>query len=591
MKTYSARIIALMAWSILTFLTNSAFSATYYVNSTCSDGGNGTSSNCDGGADDAWNEIADINAFNFANDDIIQLKRSDTFDDKTLTLDGTSAGRTGITIQAYGSGDKPRIDGNSVKPIRINHELVNLTIKDIDISGSDTSGARATFENINGLTIDGLDYNGHTGSSRYVRSDCILIKYVTGDIEIKNCTIQNLMKDTFANSLSVWGSLDAVGIIFWYPGNDNVKISGSVSIHDNTIHDVYSDCIHIAGIHTTTNIYANTLINFAENAIDLKYSRYVTIYQNEMSQNDYGFNGSGYWGPSAICSGDPGKFWEDTTYKARDNVIKYNYIHTSPWLGMSTAGEDCQIYNNYFKDVGAGISIEHNGAKVFNNIFNMTTGIPAANSDPSDADDHWQGSHTQWTSIKVEDILKKSSGYIYNNTIYMTSSNHRYGIVYKHTGNSGFEIKNNLIHMTRNSSSVFPLYTDTKSGDDPTVTNNLYYNANHSNRVNWKGTVYDNTEQVAWISAGHTRAVFGYPAMDNPSNSNFTLQIGSPCIDVGVNLGATYDKSWNPSSMPPNTISTLDRDGYGSGWDIGAFEYQEENQSVGSPDNLKITSQ
>jgi parallel beta helix pectate lyase-like protein len=536
MKTYNARKIALIAWSILTLLTlltNSAFSATYYVNSRCSNGGDGTSTDCDGGADDAWNEITDVNSKALSDGDTVKFKRGDTFDDAKLTLNSTLVGKSGITIEAYGSGNKPVFDGNAIIPIRIDHALLNLTIKDISIKGFGTYGDRAQFRNIHGLTIDGLDIDGRN-STIYFRNDGINIRSVDGDIEIKNCTIQYLMKNTFENTVASWEKLDCVGIIFWYPDSNGNKTSGTVSIHDNVIHDIYTDGIHLAGVRTHgdgtygTKIYNNTISRCGEGTIDLKHSRYVDVYNNDLSYNDYGVAGGAagiYWGPALIESGLQAT---EFSLDARDNVIRNNYLHDSAYTGFASAGDNTLIYDNYFEDICNPINIQDPGVKVYDNEFLLSTGKP----DDFDYGSRYIG--TKLSAIRVDDEITKNSGYIYNNTIHITSSDLLYGIAYKHKNNSGFVINNNVIHMTRNQASVFQIYS--KSGsNDPVVTDNKLYGV-HTNRVYWEGAIYDSTDQAAWIAAGHTGAVFG------------------DASDI----------------------------------DIEAFEYQQEDQSLKPPTDLNI---
>ncbi|MCK4829026.1 right-handed parallel beta-helix repeat-containing protein, partial [bacterium] len=513
----------------------------YYVDAT-----NGNDDN--NGLSDvtAWKTITKVNLVNFASGDIIKFKRGEIWTDATLTLDGTSRGRSDITVEDYGTGDKPRIDGNSVRPILINHALVDLTLKNIDISGSDTSGTRCQINNVNGIVIDGIDYNGHTGSSSYVRSSAMGVGRVDGDIEIKNCIIQNAMKDTFANTLAAWGSDDAAGLIMYYAGDENVKSSGTVSIHDNVIHDIYSDCLQLAGLNTTTNVYDNELYSFGENAIDMKHSKHIDFYRNTVYQNDYGAaGGSGWRGPSGIVSGGSTNW---VTFRASDNVVRENYIHTSKYTAIQTPGTNAIIKNNYIKNCFMGVSIANTGAKVYNNVFELTTGKPTVEPYAS----RWTG--TTLSGIRV-DQGAKTSGKIFNNTFYITSSDHLYGIGYHpDTDVSGIEIKNNIIYMTRNSSSVYPLYVQNVSGDYPTVSHNNFYGV-HSNRVYWKGTVYNDTEQADWQTAGHTGSLFTDPLLNffgNYPSPYFELQSGSPAIDAGIDVSLPFS---------------------GSAPDIGAYEY------------------
>lgn len=568
-KNLSLCIVFICTISML--LITPVFSATYHIKNGGDNGKDGLS---DG---NAWATIGKVNSTSFSNNDIIQLKRGSTFTDATLTLDSTSVGVSEITIQDYGTGSKPRIDGNSIQPININHALVNLTLKNIDVSGSDTSGNRCLINDVNGLTIDGVDYNGHTGSSSYVRSNGMAVSWVDGDIEIKNCTIQNVMKDTFANSSSAWGSNDAHGIIMYYKA---IKTSGTVSIHDNTVQNVYADCIQLAGLHTTTNVYNNTLTDFGENAVDLKHSRGIDVYNNEIAHNDYGVkDGSGWYGPGSVVYSFSDNFSDNTG--SQDNIVRENYIHTTKYIGVIPPGPNSVLKNNYFKDCALAISMGPNNSKIYNNIFELNTGKPTVEPYAS----RWVGGMK--SGIRVHPSTK-SSGYIFNNTFYITSSDINYGIYYETNPNvSGIEIKNNIIYMTRNSSSVYPLYVQNVSGDYPTVSHNNFYGV-HSNRVYWKSTVYDNTESSSYKSAsGSPFIIFTDPGLSNPSGSDLSIaSASSAVVDAGVDisttsLGLRYNSLW------PKSVLAVKRSDCGNS-DIGAYEYCGDAQLILSPKGLQI---
>jgi len=545
---------------ILVSLTTPAFSAVYYVK-------NGGNDNSDGLSDgNAWATLGKVNTFNFANNDVVQLKRGSGFTDATLNLNGTSAGRSGIKIQDYGSGNKPRIDGNSVQPIVINHALVNLTIRNLDISGSDTSGNRCAIEYVNGLTIDGLDYNGHTGSSTYYRSNVINIAQVDGAIEIKNCTIQNVMKATFAESNTAWGWLDTVAIMLWYSVNH--KTSGSVSIHNNTTDFVYGDGLHLAGVQVETLVYNNTFTRFGEEAIDIKGCRYTKVYQNEMAYYNIGRRLDSYWGGGSamVIHGDPNYI----PYSTSDNIEVYeNYIHDSEASGLPTGYElssDVKVYRNYIKDVCMGIEVSNShGAKVYNNVIESTDAATCRDVFGNGAGIWFKGGTT------VKDVE------IYNNTIYIESgaTDHEYGISF-YANQTGSIVKNNIFYVDRNSG--YNVYWN-GAGSEPTMSHNAYYNANHINRVSWDSTVYDSTEQAAWISAGHTGALFTDPALNAPGSGDFTLTTRLTAIDLGDTYkdGLSATTTWDPIS-----VVTIDRDVVG--WDMGAMGWDLSVYNVSPTD-------
>ena len=512
----------------------------------------------------AWATISYVNLQNFADGDVICLKRGSTFTDATLTLDSTSVGRSGIVVQDYGVGNKPWINGNSVQPILINHALVDLTLKNIDISGSDAVGfSRCQLKDINGLTIDGLDYNGHTGSSSYVRSTAITVSYVDGDIEIKNCHIQNVMKDTWGNTTSAWGSLDAHAIIFWYV--DDAKVSGIINVHDNIIHDIYSDCAQTTCVQTTCNIYNNQLYNFGENAVDHKKGRYINVYNNSIS------SGGVKEGTGTSIGGGAGTPY-CLAHTAQDITIRDNYFYDTPTIGIfiSAGGmNNYNVYGNYFKDVGLGIVVGNAAnTNIYNNVFDLSKPVESSFST------------VKRSGIRVM-YSEQSNTKIYNNSFYISSANHLYGIAVQADADAtGAIIKNNIIHMTRGDASVFPLYIEDydNSGNLPIVQNNLLYGA-HSNRVrieevpgSW--VTYDSSEQALWTSAGHTGALFTNPQFTNPSAGDLALQSTSPAINAGANLGSPYNMGLNSASTWPNNVHTLNQSDYGS-WEIGAFVYAD----------------
>lgn len=547
----------------------------YYVKNGGNDSYNGLSDA------QAWATIGKVNSTSFANDDVINLKRGSTFTDATLTIDATLFGRSGITVQDYGSGNKPWINGNSVVPILINHVLLDITLKNIDVSGTGVYGTRCTINRVNGLLIDGVDCDGHVGSGTYFRCNAINVTHVDGDIEIKNCHIQNLYRNTFLDSIRSWDKLDAHGILFWYPGDENVKLSGTINVHDNYIHDVYADCIQLAGVHTTTNIYDNTLGRFGENALDLKYSRHIEIYNNNIYHDDFGLHhGGGYYGCAVFASGGA-NHWS-STYKARDNIVRDNYIHDCKWQGIASIGTEGKIYGNYFKNIGTN-SIFDRGTEIYNNIFEST--IPIANEITYPGTIYEFDWSTRYngimaSSLRLRNGFQAKNIHVYNNTFYISSSNHLYGIAVQADADcTGTVIKNNVIYMARDSAKVFPLriYDYDDSSTLPTVQYNELYSV-HSNRVkieetpgNW--TLYDSTEQAAWRTSGHKGGLFTNPEFVDPSSGDFTLQSSSPAINAGTYLGNEYKMALDPESSWPDDVKTIDQDSQGDGWEIGAFVY------------------
>ena len=555
MKLKKLGLVAFVSYAISILVVSSGFAATYYVKNNGNDKASGLSDA------NAWATIAKVNDFaeqtRFSNGDVIQFKRGDTWgDDETLGNDGSSISWgtiNGLTFQDYGTGDKPRFNGNTQQPILISsNSITNLTIKNIDVSGSDTTGDRCKISKVNGVTIDGVDYDGHTGASSYKRSSAIGLFQCRGDLTVKNCTIRNTIKATFADSLAAWYKGDAAGIIIWYLVDGAPKTSGTVTVNNNTVSNIYSDCLILGGIQTASNVYDNTFSNFGENAIDIKKTRYVDIYYNDMSHNDFGWaGGAGSKGPTTITTGSGTKYWPG--YSSGDVVIRDNYFHSCKYQHIVVACNNTKVYRNYIKDGGLSVKVTgHDNAEIHNNIFEIT--------EPG----YTGYGNIERSGIRVDQINNDNT-LIYNNTFYITSTNHLYAIaIQSHRSCTGTTIKNNVMYMTRNSAGVFPLYVQDYDGSNtyPTIEYNCYYNANHTNRVGWDGTIYDSTEQVAWRNTGHTRGLFADPLFTNPQTGDFTLSQDSPCILPDRTLGVSKLPLSVPgvNLLPPGNLRLIQVD-------------------------------
>ena len=130
---------------------------------------------------------------------------------------------------------------------------------------------------------------------------------------------------------------------------------------------------------------------------------------------------------------------------------------------------------------------------------------------------------------------------------------------------SNSDIKNNIFWQTSNSIAYV------QSTAEITFSNNLWSQAQGSVDTDAQGAndIYGELPDI-FKTIGWSNIIPG--SLDG---SEFVLQNGSPAIDAGVNLGVDYDEGIDPSSTWPDSISLLDQDDYGSGWEIGAFVYAE----------------
>ncbi len=522
--TFIACVISIFVFNPSSFATN------YYVK-------NGGNDSADGKSDaTAWKTIAKVNAFaktpGFKNGDTINLKRGSTWsNDETLGYDGRAVNWgaiNGLSIQSYGTGNNPRLNGNTQRPICITlNSISNLTIKDIDISGGDwwTGGyfeASLRLSNVSGIVIDGVDFNGHTGASDNGPTGAVYITDSSGNLEIKNCIIQNCIG--IGGTLREWGKIDCHGIFL------GSKSSGTISIHDNIIHDVEGDCIQLMGVKTTTNVYNNKMYHFGENALDFKTCNHATIYNNEFYRGDYGLGGSG-GGTGSIV------FHDENLGSCENIVIRDNQFHTSDYIGIRLLhGTNVDIYRNYFKNITNAIQMVNNKrVNIYNNVFDLAEGTYSESI--LDA------------GIYVYPSSQLDSN-IYNNTFYL-GRNHRYGI---YITKSGVSVRNNIFYCVRNNSDAWPLRVVDSAA--PTVEYNCYYNPNHTNRVNWNGVVYNSSNLQQFRNGKDSGAIFSDPLFKNPSAGDFSLRSSSPCIlPSGIKLGVLDAFSADFLTTQPSTAS------------------------------------
>lgn len=574
---FAIAFVCLTAWS--------AWSATYYVDvDRPNDLGDGLSPAA------AWKTIGKVNSFNFSSGDVILLQAGDIWTDATLTFTSTTNAVNGLTIRGSVTADsfttdvildgKPILNGNSNQPISISNKtnISSIIIKNIDVSGSNQNAWQATvlIDNTgSGLLIDGVDYDGHYDGGNYTQAkhNAIQVNDVPGDIEIRNCTITNVMKSTFAATVTAWGSGDGHAILFWYIGDANVKSTGTVSVHDNTISNVYSDCLQFVGVRTTTNVYNNTFASMGEQGVDIKASQYISVYENDMSHNDIGVaSGAGYLGAALIVGTTAIDDFETLTAPS-DNTIKNNYFHDTKYVGVISPGADSAIYGNYILNCGLAILAQNSRLSIYNNLIESTTGIPTISP---------YAARYVLTNLTAIKLTTCSSSKIYNNTIYVSDTAHQYAIASPSTS-SGILIKNNILYITRNSSLAFPLFV---SGTLPTISNNSYYNPLHVNRISWNGAVKDDAAEVAGVDAN---GISIDPGINIGAMAFYPDAITDAVVDAGITqasdanvptdgLASTTDWTAGIGSM---VLDTYTRSTYG-GADIGAYEYPLGGAATGT---------
>ena len=162
---------------ILTFLLllfeGSLNATTYYVNNMGgNDGNSGTSESA------AWNSLSKVNSFGFNSGDIVSFKCGDRFSGTTIS------GKSNITFNSYGSGDRPVIDGeSSIKCINLDGQS-NITFTGLKI----VNGLPACINlwRCDNVTIESCNVDSSKGGDYHNAN--IYTGYGT-NLTIKNSTI------------------------------------------------------------------------------------------------------------------------------------------------------------------------------------------------------------------------------------------------------------------------------------------------------------------------------------------------------------------------------------------------------------------
>ena len=243
------------------------------------------------------------------------------------------------------------------------------------------------------------------------------------------------------------------------------------------------------------------------------------------------------------------------------------------YLDSNPGGTQVTIqYNKAHDNFGAGIQVHSSNAVVaYNLVYGNAMGILVEHS-----------------PIGV---------HIYNNTI---ASNYHSGdtgadagLCLQDNGTTVSALNNNIFYgnyYIANSSTLYnrQIYVTTGS-PNPSITasdNNLFYGSDAAGEilVDYQGTGYT---FATWKGLGFdAHGVSADPKFTKPGSGDFTLQSGSPAVDAGTNLGATYQFGLDPRTSFP--WGTLNQNSQGSGWEIGAFVFVQQIPPA-PPTSLSVT--
>lgn len=475
---------------------------TYYVDPAGNDSNNGTSSAT------PWQTISKVNAQTFLPGDQILFKAGGVWSGN-LVLAGSGSAGTPITVNMYGTGNKPVINGGGLVNGSVtvlvsnpywevnNLEVTNTTSQAYAVTGIKVYNSSITAANnhvyvrncyvhdVNSTGVGNTNYNKGTGG--------IIVSGYFNDVLIDSCHVAN-------------SQIEGIRTTFSNPMSTNVTFS------NNLIENIYGDGIVMSSVQSggliTHNTVHNACITNAANFAGIwTYNENGTV----VSHNEvYGITGGG---PN---DGEP--FDADLT--TNGDIFEYNYSHDNNrgfMLFMPSATNIVVRYNLSVNDVN-----------------------PSGGSDKM----------INYTSTNT-------TNQIYNNTFYFTGSIPQF-FEYTNTS-SGFAFNsvfnnNIVVGGTVTQFSTQPITAGT-------FKNNCFYPASLTQTNGPGGT-------VSGTIYGNPVFVNSTPG----ATTNFNLQNSSPCINTGTTMtsngGVDYYGIALPSGAPDigffEHTSTLSNIGFSS---------------------------
>jgi hypothetical protein len=503
----------------------------YYVSPSGSDANNGTSTSS------AWKTIAKINSSKFFPGDSIFFKRGSVWREQ-LTIQSSGSASSPVTFGAYGTGERPIINGADVITGWIN-DGGNVW----HINSPNVSTTRAM------VIIGGTIFSEVSSLAAVNSPDKYFIDVAASPVKLYVYSVVN------PSSLTTEISKRDYGII----------LKGTDAVHHVVIKDL--ECRY-AGSSGLAFLGVKEGDQFQGNCIVDNCNFYANRFYGCVAYNGYGFNT--FKNSTATFNGNGFYSWVSDNvkilncstahniryYKAPDNTDGHGYgaYKSNNFLVESCVSND----DNYGINIDAG-DLPANAIIRYNKIFYSkisTSGIGVGRLAA--------GATIQlYYNLIVNPVYSALALYsnegqvkIFNNSIYLDANSGSEETVTVYYGNS-VDFKNNLIvRQGGDDKQLFgALYPKVLTAD-----HNLYFHQNSMGEAfsdfYYNGTFYSTLEVWRTATNQDIHSMNKNP-MFSDIKSDWRLQANSPCIDKGVNVGLKRD-------LLGNSIVGLP--------DIGAYE-------------------
>lgn len=522
----------------------------YYVNAISgNDASDGTSENT------AWQTIAKVNSFAFDVGDTILFRRGDQWREMILnTL------YNNITYGAYGSGDKPIINGADI------------------VTGWSNDSGNVWYANCPVITNYGYQYD------YVVVVNNVFYTQVGTKVEVNTANTYFIDKTPLPNVAYIYSTTD--------PDTKTVEISArmfGIGAQDRTY-------LRIENLNFKNHAFGGVFLNAGASQIagysiisncDFYYNRQAGLYfdhgysNNTVEYCNAYYNGNGFysWGDAGVSYGsdfnifshcyaghninypnDGSMLFTDGhgfgIYDSGDNIVEYCESEDNQY-GIHT---DCAnnvrnityrynyVHNTQYNTPGIGIGSNASTGSIHQAYYNLVVNTGFGDTFPGEG-----------VGIAIGGNGDRNV-YVYNNTIYQDNSHNGIGISCQGGTEPGknVHIKNNLIYSNNTAAGFISLGSATSGFE---LNNNMYYAPLDSTNVFYYAGSFYNTLAL-WQTAisQDASSMYGDPKITTVG-SDFRLQADSSCINKGENVGLTQDISGNLITGSP---------------DIGAYEYNED---------------
>ena len=554
-KKYALLNLFYVVFIISIFFAGPGFTATFYM-----DIENGSDSNSGNSPLLAWQNISKINSYHFQPGDSILFKQGQIWRDRLwLTISGTESAP--IVFSSYGSGVQPIISGaDAVDSLKYSWHVSSsgtneyyITQKNgaapqipqpllVWLEGQNLEPGQAgslndlcwSWADNDGLGFQTLYFRDNRGTP-VITSSLMETANRNNSIVIGDAAYLTFHNIDFQQSNATWG-----GVVHVYDSHHINFIQ--CKMHEGYYacfyayysdaeapHHILIDQCQIYGNRRTDSVYGAVMKFDGCNTNTIQNS---TIYEsNNATLSDVIF----------VYNSDDNVFYQNDIYGPAGNLL---YI--------KEGSDNNRVSYNKFHDSMGGMGIQvrvnaNNNHIFYNLIYNMEGG----------------------PSIQSDGDVPIDGTKIYNNTIY-TTGNNRNGISI-HNTNTNCEVKNNIVFVGEYS---FALHVAPNSRDGVDIDYNLFRNIS-GNLISWNGNYYTMNQFSDYQQASglDSHSITNDPQFINPEEANFQLQPGSPCIDLGTNIGLLYDL--RQVSVP-----------WGGNIDLGVFEFVDD--SLQAPQNLRV---